>query len=384
MVTRILEAAGHNVGIATTDDIRIDGKIVSRYDAAGYHGAARVMGDKQVTAAVLETARGDLLGRGLYLSRCDVGALLNVKNEQLGDGGIETVEQMGDLKRMVPDAADQAQVLSWDDPYCRSIVDQFDRRKLVLFTAHPDEQPARSHLAAGGRLVTLVRHEGSEWIVLRQDGKSENIVATETLPSVLGGIARHNVDNAVAAAAIGVGLDLAPGDIATGLQRFTNSVAESPSRFNILPGFPFQFVVDKAASIPALTAVIDSAARMPVKGRRICAFTARGNRQDSTYEKIAACVANRFDEVIAYEDESFRRGRAKGEIVQFLSDGLRAAGQPAATQQTVMSYDATVQLIRDTAKDGDLVLLAGAYVQDVIPVLENVFSMDPIAPSTVD
>ncbi len=370
MVARILQAAGHTVGLATTDDIRIGGAVVRRGDSAGYHGAARVLSDPQATAAVLETARGDLLQRGVYIRPCDVGALLNVRDEQLGLDGVDTIAAMGRLKQAVPKTARVA-VLSAEDAYCQTIVPAFDPARLVLFAVDDNIDTAQRHRAAGQRLLGLSSSAGGECIALRRAGRTDPIVETACLPALHGGIARHNLENLLAAAAIGVALDQPLSDIASGLRRFTTSVAESPGRFNLISGFPFPVVLDKGASIPAVSAIADAAGRMNVPGRRICAFTARGNRPDSHFAEIAACIAPRFDELVCYEAEPFLRGRSAGEILKHLTDGLCAAGKPPQTIRAATGYREMVAALAALAGPGDLVVILGGLVHDVLPALEH-------------
>jgi UDP-N-acetylmuramyl tripeptide synthase len=111
MLAHILAEAGHTVGVASTDGITIGAERVGEDDSAGYAGAARVLNDPSISAAVLETARGSLLQLGLYIDRCDVAALLNIGREQVGIDGIDTLEQMTKLKRKVIDAARKTVVL---------------------------------------------------------------------------------------------------------------------------------------------------------------------------------------------------------------------------------------------------------------------------------
>ena len=125
MLASILASAGHTVGSATTESIRIGSEDIALGDFAAFDGASVVLRDATVTAAVLETARGGLIKRGMYLDRCDVAALLNVEREQIGIDGIETLDDMAALKRKVLDAARNAVVLNADDPRCLALAPEF-------------------------------------------------------------------------------------------------------------------------------------------------------------------------------------------------------------------------------------------------------------------
>ena len=64
-----------------------------------------VLRDPKVDIAVLETARGGLLRAGMGYRACDVGAVLNVTSDHLGLGGIDTLEQLAEVKRIVVEVA---------------------------------------------------------------------------------------------------------------------------------------------------------------------------------------------------------------------------------------------------------------------------------------
>ena len=56
----------------------------------------------QVQLAVTETARGGILLRGIGLTRNDVSVVTNVSADHLGLQGIDTVDQLAEVKAVVP------------------------------------------------------------------------------------------------------------------------------------------------------------------------------------------------------------------------------------------------------------------------------------------
>jgi cyanophycin synthetase len=155
MLDHILREEGHVVGTATTDGVTIDGETVAEGDVAGPSGASIVLRDPTVSAAVLETARGGILKRGIYLDRCEVSALLNVQQEQVGIDGIETLDDMARLKRKVIETARRAFVLNAQDPLCMAISRSLPVARTILFSLEASAEDALAHLRAGGTVVTL-------------------------------------------------------------------------------------------------------------------------------------------------------------------------------------------------------------------------------------
>ncbi len=118
MVAHVFARSGLTVGLTTTSGVYVDGLLVNPGDATGPKSARMVLRDPTVEVAVLETARGGLLREGLGFDRCDVGAVLNVAEDHLGLGGIETVEDLAWLKSLVVRVGrrDGCSVLNADDP----------------------------------------------------------------------------------------------------------------------------------------------------------------------------------------------------------------------------------------------------------------------------
>src|SRR5690606_29330773 len=151
MVAHILKMTGARVGMTTTDGIYIDGQLYMRGDMTGPWSARMVLRDPTVDAAVLETARGGILREGLGFERCDVGAVLNVSNDHLGQRGINTLEDIAWVKSVVVESVrkDGASVLNADDPLVAAMAESA-RGRIVYFSMHGGEgasELVRQHIA---------------------------------------------------------------------------------------------------------------------------------------------------------------------------------------------------------------------------------------------
>src|SRR5215510_4805435 len=159
MVAHILKMNGERVGLTTTDGIYIDGQIYMKGDMTGPWSARVVLKDPTVDSAVLETARGGILREGLGFDRCDVGAVLNVAADHLGLRGVETLEQLADVKSLIVVVVreDGASVLNADDPLVAKMAERAEGR-IVYFSMHGGENASdlvKEHIARGGVAVVL-------------------------------------------------------------------------------------------------------------------------------------------------------------------------------------------------------------------------------------
>jgi cyanophycin synthetase len=238
MLSGILSRAGHCVGTVTTDGVAIGGEMVVHGDVAGINGADAALRDPTVTAAALETARGGLLRSGMYLDYCDVAALLNVGREQIGIDGIDTLDDMARLKRKVLEAARQAIVLNADDERCAAMAGDFPSVRKILFSMQPESSALRRLAGAGDIAIFLKTVDGRETIAVRDGAGESPLLATGDLPSSLGGIVRHNIANAMAAAGLALGLGISREIAAAGLRAYDNSLERTFGRFSFVEGFP--------------------------------------------------------------------------------------------------------------------------------------------------
>ena len=376
MLAHILSEAGYTVGSASTGGITIGRELVSEGDSSGYAGAARVLNDPSISAAVLETARGDLLRSGLYIDRCDVAALLNVGREHIGIDGIDTLEQMTKLKRKVVGAARKTVVLNADDRLCRQLIGEFSVERTTVFSFHPQSTTVKKHLEKGG-VAFCLDESGVPQIVRLQGHEAHAIVSISDVPATWGGVVRHNIANAMAAAALADGLGITPGIIRAGLRSFQITVEQSPGRFNIIRELPFLLILDNAMSPPAAEALAGCLAAVNVEGRRMCMLTSAGNRPDWHYQEFVAALTKSFDHFVCYEWKNFRRGRAPGEITGLLRTGLLRQGVEADSIDVAHDVESGLTALSTKTKPGDLVVVLGVTKRKDIAMVRAAFARHP-------
>ena len=360
MLASILASAGHVVGSATTEGVRIDGELIEQGDLASADGASIVLRDATVTAAVLETARGGIVKTGLYVDRCDVAALLNIERDQIGMDGVETLDDMVAVKRKILDIARKAVVLNADDPRCLALAEEFKPRlRTILFSKSPDTTAIRDHVAAGGEALFLAKRDGRETIVVASQSGEIPLLATDEVPATNGGLIWFHGVNALSAAALAIALGIGHDAIRSGLRRYGKEYAGAMLRAVFAEGFPMRVLFDSSGKGPAYVAAVTVTDKISVVGKKICVITVPGNRPDWAFAESAAAVAGHFQRYICFERTEYLRGRKPGEIVSRLADALVAAGVAREAVATTGGHKDAALLLAREATDEDFIAVFG-------------------------
>ncbi|MFL9913072.1 cyanophycin synthetase [Paraburkholderia sp. RL17-337-BIB-A] len=367
MLAQIMKLAGYTVGLGTTDGVYIDGRMTRAGDMTGVSSARMILADCAVDAAVLETARGGLLRRGLGYPECNVAACLNVSADHLGLSGIETVEQMAEVKRIIIEVARDMAVLNADDPLCMKMADHTEASRLCYVTMHAAHPLVGEHIRAGGAALVLEEQVGGHLIVLWDGGRRVPLLWTYLIPATVQGLALHNVQNAMFAAALARGLGIDVESIQLGLRTFDNSFSRTPGRMNICDDHPFRVILDYAHNPAAVQTMCALVERLGADQRKIVSLTVPGDRRDEDIQAIGRIAAGHFDQYICHRD-SDSRGRDHLEVPDMLCEALRTAGVPQQQIKVVAEEQTANQLALEMARPGDLLLLlsedyAGAWEQ---------------------
>lgn len=302
MVAHILDRAGFRTGVTTSEGIRLGGRPVSEGDAASYVGHARVLSNPEVDAAVLETHHRGIVIRGFAWQHCDVGLCLNVSEDHIAPGEIETLEEMADVKAAVPTRATEAAILFADDPHCRAMAPRLQAASTWWVSLG---RPARELEALGGSgevvACTLEAVDGEEWIVIHRAGERLPLLPVTDIPATFGGAARFMVSNAMHAAAAALALNLPPEQVVNALTVFEAGEAMTPGRVNEIEGLPFRLILDFAHNPDGMARLADFTDRLEVPGRRLLALSGMAKRNDDINRKSAMAAAGHFDHYFCKE-----------------------------------------------------------------------------------
>ncbi|MBC7575185.1 MAG: cyanophycin synthetase, partial [Herminiimonas sp.] len=230
LIAHTTRLAGLRTGVTTTEGVFIDGKRIAKGDCTGYWSARSVLTSPEVDIAVLETARGGILKRGLAFDRCDVGIVLNVSADHLGLDGVETVRDLARVKFVVARCASRAVVLNADDRHCVGMRTRLKPGiEVVYFSMHPENPVLLRHLEQNGRAAYLQ----DNMLVLANGTRRHALLRADSMPVSLAGHARHNIANALAAAAGLMAAGFSHPQIVAGLESFVSDGKNNPLRSNI-------------------------------------------------------------------------------------------------------------------------------------------------------
>ncbi len=356
MLAHIAKMAGYTPGVTTTDGVYIDGQRTVQGDMTGPVSARMVLADPQIDIAVLETARGGLVRAGMGVSEVNVGAVLNVQSDHLGLKGIDTLEQLAEVKRVVVEIATDCAVLNADDPLALKMSGYTDAANICYVTMTPQHHLVREHVRAGGRACALEAGVNGQMITLYDKGGHIPLLWTHLIPATLEGRAAHNVQNAMFAAAIAFSLGIKLDAIRQGLRTFDTTFFQAPGRMNVFSEHPFKVLFDYGHNAHAVGVMADLAQRLDVKGRRIVVMAGPGDRRDEDLKAIAKAVAGRFEHYICRRDDQLR-DRAPDEVPRILSQALREAGVSQAQIEIIPDEREAIDAALRMGEAGDLLLV---------------------------
>ena len=392
LVAAMWRAADRVTGWSSSDGVhrgaRHDVTVLAEGDYTGPAGARLVLRDAHVQAAVLETARGGLLRRGLATTRAHVAVITNISADHFGEHGVESLTDLATVKGtlarvlMPPDGvlvlnADDAELVAlaereWEHERLDAAAERTDRdlatsrdgrgAPRVVWFATPrldGSSPAAEAVARVHRGV--LRHGlgavyGDEQLRVAQHGTWHDLGRVHDMPITFGGAAHHNVANALAAALTAVAGGISPQTVAETLARFGGN--DNAGRLMVHELGGVTVVLDYAHNPEGLRALAQAVASLPAR-RRLLLLGQAGDRDDTLLHALAAAAwqALPWDRVLLKDMPEARRGRGAGEITARLRDGLLAAGAPSDAIGECLGEAAGVREALTWAQPGDLLVL---------------------------
>jgi cyanophycin synthetase len=352
MVAHIARTQGLHVGWSSTDGIYVDGELVESGDYSGPSGAGRVLAHEEVQLAVTETARGGILLKGIGLAYNNVSVVTNVSADHLGLHGIDTLDQLAEVKGVVPRITKPSgwAVLNADDPRVLAMRTTL-RAKPWLFTRDPDSPAIREVLTDGGRATTVV----DGWLTVLYPGLTPDpLVEVLDIPMTLAGLSRFNLENALAAASAALAIGMPRETVRDGLTTFLPDAKHNPGRMNTFSIGDVTAVVDLAHNEAGLEALLEimNGVRRP-GSRLLLGLGAVGDRTDELLDRLGEMAGRDADVTVIAHKARYLRGRTTDQL-----DELLRAGAARVGVHHVPSYPTEVaglQALVEQAEPGDVV-----------------------------
>ena len=329
LITHIMVGTGRRVGTTTSDGVLVDERLIEPGDWTGPGGAQQILSRRDIDVAVLETARGGIVLRGVGYESNDVSVLTNVSSDHLDLQGIHTLPELAEVKATIARITkpDGWVVLNADDPYVAAGRPPGQGPRGVLLDRATGRRSSAGIVAAGGRAY-LVRRG---WLVEAEGERETRIVEVGQVPITIGGLARYNVANALAAAGGARGLGATIEQVRDGLIDFRPSAERSPGRLNLYRLGARVVIVDFAHNEAGVAAILDVAEGIAAGGAgRAAPITAiigtAGDRPDDTLRGIGRIAAQRAQRVAIKQTLNYLRGRTPESVVGELLAGVRTGG----------------------------------------------------------
>lgn len=328
LIAHLLAVSGLRVGMTSTDGVYIQGRQIDSGDCAGPRSASNVLMHPDVDAAVFETARGGMLREGLAFDRCSVAVVTNIgAGDHLGLNYITTVEDLAAVKRVIVQnvAPTGTAVLNAADPMVSRMAENCVGR--ITFFALDRHLPIMAaHRAQGNRVVYI---DGAELVAA--EGRSKQRIPLAEVPITRNGDITFQVENVMAAVAAAWAEGIEWDTIRNGLATFRTEGGNAPGRFNVFDYRGATVIADYGHNPDAMAALVQAVCAMPAS-RRMVVISAAGDRRDEDIRAQTRILGAAFETVLLFED-ACQRGRADGEVLGLLREGLRDAARTQETQE---------------------------------------------------
>ena len=372
LVASILRAAGYHVGMACTDGISIDGRVIEHGDCAGPRSAKNVLLNPLVDAAVFEAARGGILREGLGFDKCDVAIVTNIgEADHLGRSFIDSPEDMFKVKRTPVDVVlpSGTAVLNAADPLVVEMAG-LSAGGVTLFGRDPELPAIQRHREAGHKAV-IVR----DGRVVLCDGRQETpLTRLDDLPCTHGGRVGFQVENILAAAAAGWALKIPAKTIAAGLQIFQGNMLDNPARFNVLESAGKTLILTDGRNLSALNALVETLSGF-THAKRTVVYSAEEDRRDQDIERQGAVLGQAFDRVVLCEIDD-TECRPRGDVMKLLKAGMNGKDRVSEILE-ISDWSQAVDVAWSRLGRGELLVIQSSTIPRTVRKVQALLHLEP-------
>jgi len=364
LIAHALTLQGKKVGLTSTDGIYIDGVCINRGDNTGPISADIVLSDPAVDVAVLETARGGLVRRGLGYEEADVAVVTNISEDHLGSDGINSLEELAHVKSLVVEVvrSDGYAVLNADDERVAAMAQGCPGQIIFFSLEGGNNHLFLRHLAVGGRGV-MVEHKK---ILLVEGRKTHVLTELEHVPITIAGAARYNVANCLAAVGALWGAGLSQEDIIAGITDFDSE--SNPGRTNLYDFGDYKVLLDYGHNYAGYANVFELVSALKPQ-RRVGVVGVPGDRKDSDIIKVGKLSGQNLDLIYIKEDSDLR-GRESGEVAELLEQGIKDGGSKAQVQIIPAEIEAVETALAQHQAE-DLIVVFYEELEPIQTLLKN-------------
>lgn len=371
LISHVLKSMGYKVGMTSTEGTYIDGECIENGDNSGYNSAKTVLLNKDVEIAVLETARGGMIRKGLAYDLADVAVITNITEDHIGIDGIDDMEELSKVKALVGEAVKKEGyvIINADDEWSIKILERIKNNK-IFFSMNMENELIKKAIDEGGTAIYIK----DNYLYANNNKREYKIIAIRNIPITLNGVLEFNTQNAMAAcgALIGMGVDYCM--IAKGLKSFKLNENYNLGRFNIYDLNGVKVILDYGHNIEGYRAVLKCVDK--IKDKRITGVIGiPGDRKDNMALSIGKLCSRYMDRIYIKEDKD-RRGRKKEEMAKLLEKGIILSEEKRFYKIILDEKEALKEALK-TSLEGDIVVVFYEKLQPLLDII-NEYKMGTI------
>jgi len=362
LIGHILKGEGYTVGMTTTGGIYIDDKCIFKGDTTGPNSALVVLTNNNVDAAVLETARGGIIRRGLAYDLADVAVITNITEDHLGMDEVETMDELAKVKALVGESVkkDGYVVINADDKMSISIIHRF-KSNLIIFATSKYNKIIKNNINNGGYGLYIDNNN----IIIQKGTLCEKLIDVKAIGITMNGALNYNIENAMAACCAAIALGVNHDTIREGLMSFYCSPDQNPGRFNMYDVNNIKVVLDYGHNLQSYRCVLAGVKNIK-HNKLIGIIGAPGDRQENYMLEVGKCAGENFDYIFIKENKD-RRGKKIGSVADIIEKGILSSKFNILNIEKVLVETEAFRMALDSALPGDIVV---AFVEHPEPFIE--------------
>ncbi|MBN1037492.1 cyanophycin synthetase [Clostridium botulinum] len=364
LINHVLSQMGYSVGMTSTEGIYVNNKCIHKGDDSGFNSAKTILLNRDVDIAVLETARGGLIRKGLAYDIADVSVITNITNDHLGLDGINSMEELSFVKALVGEAVKENgfTILNADDEWSKTIINRIKANK-IFFSKYADNELIQKNIIDGGISVFIENDN----IIVVNNHKKYSICSINDVPLSYNGLLKYNLENIMAACGALVGMNIDYCMISKGIMSF--NLNNNNGRFNIYEIEDRKIILDYGHNIEGYKAVLSSLDKIKKDKDLIGVIGIPGDRCDDIAIEIGEICSEMLDKIIIKEDKD-RRGRDEGEIASLLKNGVLRKNKNAKIHVCLDEIKALEKALM-ISKKGDTIVVFFEDLESIVKYINN-------------